>query len=106
MTWSIGLLLPADARTIDDVDCSLDDVGGVLIVEPGPRVDSLLTAATRGISPISIRSSSSSLPVRVPVGLGWVPASVVCNHFPSGSMVTWSTDLGVDLSISLTYLSR
>lgn len=71
---------------------------------PGSRETSILTEASRGRSRISTRSSSPSLLVRPLLVLGDGAPPVVWDHVPFGSMVTWSTDFGVDFKISATYL--
>lgn len=64
-TWPTGRLFPdVDAGGgAEDVDCSLDDMGGVLS-NPGSRDISHFTEASRGISRISTKSSSPSLLAR------------------------------------------
>ena len=60
MIWPIGLLPLAGRGAADNVDCSLDEAGGVHARESRSEADSALTAAIRGISLISTKSSSSS----------------------------------------------
>lgn len=73
-------------------------------MNPGSRETSNFTEASRGRSRISTRSSSPSLLVRPLLVLGDGELPVVWDHVPFGSMVTWSTDFGVDFKISATYL--
>ena len=103
MTSGAGLFeegLPAD------VEASRDEVGGVLSI--GDLLsfkDSFLTAAILGMSLISTRSWSLSLDWPPP-GFDELSSSEVIRHSPLGSMVTCSTDLGVDFKILSTYLRR
>lgn len=69
MTWAALFPLPAGA-VVEAADCSLDELGGVLVAEPGRCVHSLFTAAIRGMSFISTSSSSSPLLVRSPLRFG------------------------------------
>lgn len=73
-------------------------------MSPGSRKTSVFTEVSRGRSRISTRSSSTSLLVRPLLVLGDGAAPAVWDHVPFGSMVTWSTDFGVDFKISATYL--
>lgn len=102
MTALTDRFVPIDGGGTEEVvDCSREDVGGVLM-EIEPLVISFLTAVTRGGSLISTRSSSSLL--LSCLCLGGAPCSDIRDHFPSGSTVTWSMDFGVDLRMSSTYL--
>ncbi len=70
-TWPAVRLVPdvgAGVRA-DEVDCSLDEMGGVLI-RPGSRAISLFTEANREMSRISTRSSSPPLLRRLLEDLG------------------------------------
>lgn len=60
MTALADRLAPVDEGGTEDKDCSRDEAGGVLI-RLNPLFVSLLTAAIRGVSLISTKSSSSSL---------------------------------------------
>lgn len=102
-TWPADRLLLAGGSGAEEVDCSLDEIGGVRI-SPGSRETSVFTEASSGRSRISTRSSSASLLVRPLLVLGDGGEPPVWDHVPSGSMVTWSTDFGVDFKISATYL--
>lgn len=104
-TSPAGRLLPLDegAGGAEVSDCSLDEHGGVVIMPASP-VASLLTEAICGISRISTKSSSSSLLARPLPSFGEASFPGLTDHFPSGSMVTCSTDLGVDFNMSSKYL--
>ena len=79
MTALTDRFVPVDGGGTEEVvDCSLEDVGGVLI-ETEPLVISFLTAVTRGGSLISTRSSSSPLLSRLGRG-----DRQIRDHFPSG----------------------
>ena len=71
----------------DENDCSLEEIGGVLI-RPGSCVASFFTGASRGMSWISTRSSSPSLLVRPFVLGGEGALPVVWAHLPFGSITT------------------
>lgn len=73
-------------------------------MKPASRETSIFTEASRGKSGISMRSSSPSLLVRPLLGFGDGALFPVWDHVPFGSMVTWSTDFGVEFKISVTYL--
>ena len=103
-TWPADrLLLDAGGNGAEEVDCSLDEIGGVRM-NPGSRETSVFTEVSRGRSRISTRSSSPSLLVRPLLVLGDGAPPAVWDHVPFGSMVTWSTDFRVDSKISATYL--
>lgn len=86
-TWLAGLLLLECVAGPEEVEGSLEEIGGVDSM-PASRLTSRLTEVTCGGSWISIRSSSSPL-LRCPLlGLGVFPTPVVVDHFPFGSMVT------------------
>ena len=73
-------------------------------MSPGSRETSVFTEANLGRSLISTRSSSPSLLVRPLLVLGDGGHPPAWDHVPSGSMVIWSTDFGVNLKMSATYL--
>lgn len=99
MTADAGRLLDGLGALIA-LDGSLEysEVGGVLADVPGV----LWFLRDKNFeSLISIISSSPS------ISKSWFPLDgegvrVLVDHFPSGSMVTWSTDRGVFIIISLT----
>jgi hypothetical protein len=89
-----------DREALIEVDGSREnsEVGGVLAEVPGV----LWFLRCRNFeSLISIISSSASLSnPRFPLDCG--AGLVLMDHLPSGSIVTWSTDFGVLVIISLT----
>ena len=101
-TWPADRLLDGGSGA-EEVDCSLDEIGGVRI-SPTSRETSVFTEVSRGRSRISIRSSSPSLLVRPLLILGDGALPPAWDHVPFGSMVIWSTDFGVEFKISVTYL--
>lgn len=103
MTWLIGRLLVFERGAAELEDCSLEEYGGVLAIDVGVGNASSLIAVSRGMFCISTRSSSSSS-LECPPFLPGVSFCVTCDHLPSGSTVTCSTDCGVDLRMSSTYL--
>lgn len=104
-TWPAFRLLLDDGNGAEEVDCSLDEIGGVRM-SPGSRNTSAFTDVNRGRSRISTSSSSPSLLVRPLLVLGDRAPPAVWDHVPFGSIVTWSTDFGVDFRISATYLQN
>lgn len=102
MTVLVDRFAPTDGGGTEDEDCSREDVEGVLM-KLAPFMNSFLTAVSRGGSLISTRSSSSLLLSRSRLVIE--AASAIGDQCPSGSTVTCSTDLGVDLSMLSTYLS-
>ena len=102
-TWPVDRLLLGGGSGTAEIDCSLDEIGGVRI-SPGSRDTSDLTEASRGRSRISTRSSSPSLLVRSLLVLGDGAPPAVLDHTPFGSIVICSTDFGVDCNIFATYL--
>ena len=102
-TWPADRLLLDGGNGAEEVDCSLDEIGGVRM-SPGSRETSVFTEASRGRSRISTKSSSPSLLVRPLLVLGDGARPPVWDHVPSGSIVIWSTDFGVDFKMSATYL--
>lgn len=90
-TWPAGLLLLDAIAGIggpEEIDCSLDDIGGVLI-KSGSRLISLFTDVNRETSLISTNSSSPSLllrPFEVRGGEGALPD--VWDQAPFGSIMT------------------
>lgn len=105
MTSGAGLLWLVEEGLPDDMEGSRDEVGGVLIIMLSlPAPDSFLIAAILGMSLISTRSSSSLSLACPPPRRDGPSSSEVGLHTASGSMVTWSTSLGVDLSMLSTYL--
>lgn len=99
MTDDAGRLLDGLGALIAvDGSREYSEVGGVLAEVPGV----LWFLIDRNLeSLISIISSSPS------ISKSWFPFDgegvlVLVDHFPSGSMVTWSTDRGVFVIISLT----
>ena len=104
MTWPCDLLPLPEGATVDTADCSLDEPGGVLPTVPSTCVDSFLTAAIRGMSFSSTRSSSSPLLIWSSLRFIDASGSDVWDHIPLGSMVTWSMFFDVFASMSLTYL--
>ncbi len=103
MIWDAGRLLLVDACVdATEAEASREDIGGVLM-EPtdGTGVLAIFKAETLE-SLISI-SSSSSLPKLVLLFFG-EEALLCCDHLPSGSIVTCSTDRDVFDRMFCTYL--
>ena len=86
-TWPALRLLLDDSNGAEEVDCSLDEIGGVRM-SPGSRNTSVFTEVNRGRCRISTSSSSPSLLVRPSLVLGDGPPPAVWDHVPFGSIVT------------------
>ena len=59
MTWPIALFPLLERGAAEPKECSLDEYGGVLVIEAGVDKFSSLITVGRDLSWISIKSSSS-----------------------------------------------